>query len=118
MLFEKQEVLSSETGMLKNKTRILATHSISFLPNVDRIVVMKDGAVDAQGTYQELMDRGGSFAEFINEHSTSQNEGNEEETKDEPTIDNVSFFILPMFLKLLIVSCYNNLQQFLKIVTK
>ncbi len=50
---------------------------------------MKDGRIDAQGTYQELMEVGGAFAEFINEHSTSQTEGTEEEKNDEPTIDKV-----------------------------
>ena len=29
------------TGLLKNKTRILVTHGVKYLPIVDRIVVMK-----------------------------------------------------------------------------
>jgi ABC-type multidrug transport system ATPase subunit len=73
-----------------NDLRILATHNISFLPDVDHIIVMKNGHIDAQGTYKELMGAGGAFAEFINEHSTKQ-EGEGEETEDEDnTIDQVT----------------------------
>ncbi|CAL1293333.1 unnamed protein product [Larinioides sclopetarius] len=57
------------SGLLKNKTRILVTHDTSVLPDVDLIVSMKDGKVDEMGTYQELLDKKGSFASFVEEHS-------------------------------------------------
>lgn len=34
---------------LKGKTRILVTHQLQFLANVDWIVVLKDGVVQAEG---------------------------------------------------------------------
>merc|ERR1719181_1022993 len=43
-------------GMLKNKTRILATHAIDFVHLADRVIVMKDGEVKVQGTHQEVME--------------------------------------------------------------
>ncbi|HEY6438058.1 MAG TPA: ABC transporter transmembrane domain-containing protein [Ignavibacteriaceae bacterium] len=61
-VFEK--VIGSD-GILKNKTRILVTHRISLLPKVDEIVVMKDGSISEWGTYRELLDRKGDFAEFL-----------------------------------------------------
>lgn len=42
-------------GMLKDKTRILVTHSIDFLHMADKIVMMDKGKITAQGTYDELM---------------------------------------------------------------
>ena len=30
-------------GMLRSKTRVLVTHSIGYLPQMDQIIVMKDG---------------------------------------------------------------------------
>jgi ABC-type multidrug transport system ATPase subunit len=72
LVYSFQELLSTKTGILKDRTRILATHNISFLPDVDYIIVMKDGHINAQGTYKELMGAGGAFAEFINEHSNYQ----------------------------------------------
>ncbi|XP_064490303.1 multidrug resistance-associated protein 1-like isoform X2 [Ornithodoros turicata] len=53
-------------GVLKDKTRLLVTHGISYLPQMDLIVVLKDGQVQEQGTYQELMSRkGGALAEVL-----------------------------------------------------
>lgn len=43
-------------GMLKDKTRILVTHSIDFLDMADRIIMMDKGRITAQGTYEELQD--------------------------------------------------------------
>lgn len=34
---------------LRGKTRILATHQLQFLRNVDRIIVLKDGEIEADG---------------------------------------------------------------------
>ena len=61
-VFEK---VIGANGLLKNKTRILVTHRISVLPNVDQIVVMKDGSISECGTYRELLDRKGNFADFL-----------------------------------------------------
>ena len=41
-------------GMLKDKTRILVTHAIDFLHLSDKIIVLKNGKVQAYGTYDEL----------------------------------------------------------------
>ncbi|GIX77997.1 multidrug resistance-associated protein 1 [Caerostris extrusa] len=57
------------TGLLKNKARILVTHDVSVLPDVDLIVSIKEGKIDEVGTYNDLMQKNGSFASFIEEHS-------------------------------------------------
>jgi len=41
-------------GMLRNKTRVLVTHAVDFLHLADRIVIMKGGKIQAQGTMVEL----------------------------------------------------------------
>ena len=41
-------------GMLKKKTRILVTHAIDFLHFADKLVILKEGRIQAVGTYQEL----------------------------------------------------------------
>ena len=41
-------------GELKNKTRILVTHAVDFLHLVDQIILLKDGQVHLNGSYQEI----------------------------------------------------------------
>ncbi|VEN46622.1 unnamed protein product, partial [Callosobruchus maculatus] len=55
-------------GLLKDKTRILVTHSITYLPQTDKVIVLKDGVVSESGTYLELLDRKGAFSEFLLQH--------------------------------------------------
>jgi len=50
------------------------THSITYLREVDLIVVMKDGQVSESGTYKELLDKKGDFADFLILHMQEQNE--------------------------------------------
>ena len=47
------------------QTRILVTHSVTYLPSVDHIVVVKDGRVSEQGSYQQLLDNKGQFQDFL-----------------------------------------------------
>jgi ATP-binding cassette subfamily C (CFTR/MRP) protein 1 len=77
-IFEK--VLGND-GCLKNKTRVLVTHGISFLPRVDNIFVLKEGTVSEVGTYQELLDRKGAFAEFLVQFLTTK--GADEDVEDD-----------------------------------
>ncbi|CAG2109651.1 unnamed protein product [Medioppia subpectinata] len=55
-------------GLLKNKIRILVTNCVSILPNVDQIVVIKNGYVSELGTFDELISKNGYFAEFVTEY--------------------------------------------------
>ncbi|XP_071454835.1 multidrug resistance-associated protein 1-like [Hetaerina americana] len=55
-------------GILRDKTRVLVTHGITFLPQTDKIIVLKDGEISEMGTYKELLKRQGAFAEFLIHH--------------------------------------------------
>uniref|UniRef100_G1QGT6 Multidrug resistance-associated protein 1 n=1 Tax=Nomascus leucogenys TaxID=61853 RepID=G1QGT6_NOMLE len=66
-------------GMLKNKTRILVTHSMSYLPQVDVIIVMSGGKISEMGSYQELLARDGAFAEFLRTYASTEQEQDPEE---------------------------------------
>lgn len=55
-------------GLLKKKTRILVTHGITYLPEVDHIIVLKDGEVSEFGTYKQLLEKKGAFADFLLQH--------------------------------------------------
>lgn len=70
-----QKVIGPE-GILKKKTRVLVTHGIGYLPQVDDIVVLKDGKVSEQGTYVELLEKKGDFADFLLEYMTDQGDDN------------------------------------------
>ncbi|XP_044152162.1 ATP-binding cassette sub-family C member 3 [Bufo gargarizans] len=60
-------------GLLRGKTRVLVTHGITFLPQVDHIVVIVNGQVSETGSYQELLDQNGAFAEFLRNYSFDDN---------------------------------------------
>ncbi|NWJ05847.1 MRP6 protein, partial [Crypturellus undulatus] len=59
-------------GLLKDKTRVLVTHTINILPQVDKIIVLVDGSISEVGSYQELLQRNGAFAEFLHSHITTE----------------------------------------------
>lgn len=67
-------------GLLRGKTRVLVTHGISFLPQVDHIVVIVDGKVTEMGSYQELLKQNGAFAEFLRNYSFDDHVEEEELT--------------------------------------
>ncbi|KAJ3288221.1 hypothetical protein HDU76_007719, partial [Blyttiomyces sp. JEL0837] len=68
-------------GALKTKTRILVTHQLHFLPNVDYIYLMEHGRIVERGTYNELMERGKKFTELMKEY------GQADEAKDDDIVD-------------------------------
>ncbi|XP_040110140.1 canalicular multispecific organic anion transporter 1 [Oryx dammah] len=53
------------SGLLKGKTRILVTHSIHFLPQVDEIVVVGNGTILEKGSYSTLLANKGLFAKNL-----------------------------------------------------
>ena len=64
----------SHNGLLAKKTRVLVTHGITYLPKTDHIIVMKEGKVSEQGSYDELLGQKGEFANFLLEYMTEMDD--------------------------------------------
>ncbi len=79
-IFEK--VISSSTGLLQDKTRIWVTNHVANLPEVDHIVVMKNGEIIEQGPYQDLISAKSTFYEFFQQHLIAE-EDNDDNVKAE-----------------------------------
>ena len=46
-------------------TRLVIAHRLSTIRHCDRILVLNDGRISEEGTYDELISRGGYFAELV-----------------------------------------------------
>ncbi len=68
--------------------RLLVTHGIGFLPQCDQIVVVVEGKITEIGSYNELVDNDGAFAEFLRIYSNTDKEG-EEETPGREAINSI-----------------------------
>ncbi|XP_067676618.1 multidrug resistance-associated protein 1-like isoform X2 [Haliotis asinina] len=66
--------LVGHDGLLKSKTRILVTHGVHWLPQVDTIIVLTNGQISEIGTYEELMIHNGAFAQFLTTYLTQHND--------------------------------------------
>ncbi|KAG1734117.1 ABC transporter [Suillus lakei] len=61
------------------KTRILVTHALHFLPEVDYIYTLVDGRIAERGTYPELMVNDGAFSKFVSEFGSKADSTKKEE---------------------------------------
>ena len=73
-------------GASAGKTRLLVTHALHFLPQVDYIYTVVDGRVAERGTYPELLAREGAFARFAREFG-ARDEQEEHDEKEEAAIE-------------------------------
>ncbi|KAG0212463.1 Multidrug resistance-associated protein 1 [Mortierella sp. NVP41] len=63
-------------GVLRNKTRLLVTHGIHHLQEVDQIILLKDGRIAETGHFDDLMAAGQTFCQLISEYAaTHRNQG-------------------------------------------
>ncbi|PON71683.1 ATP-binding cassette containing protein [Parasponia andersonii] len=75
---------------LQGKTRLLVTNQLHFLPQVDKIILVCDGTVAEQGTYEEMSGNGKRFQKLM-ENAWKTGESNVEEKVDnENNIQNIS----------------------------
>ena len=65
------------------------THGIGFLPQCDVIVVMADGQITEVGSYNELIDNGGDFAQFLRSHQSVDSE--EEDPSNQTKLYNIIY---------------------------
>nr|CAD7445770.1 unnamed protein product [Timema bartmani] len=80
------------SNFLRDKACLLITHQLQYLKQVDHIVILNYGKIEAEGTYYELQATGLNFAKLLEEdHET------EEDLKDpvlhplEPLLKQISF---------------------------
>ncbi|KAL7678117.1 hypothetical protein ACOME3_004346 [Neoechinorhynchus agilis] len=58
-------------GMLSNKTRIMSTNAMTFLPSADLIILLKNGKIAESGTYNELIAKNSQFTLFARDYLES-----------------------------------------------
>ena len=72
----KQIFMQVFQDILKDRTRILVTHAIDFVHLADKVLIMKEGKIAAQGSYDELKDN--EYMKQVMEiHNTHQKESKE-----------------------------------------
>ncbi len=62
---EETRVYHKFAGLAKDSTAVIVTHRVGSARIAGRIVVMKDGAIDDMGSHDELMARGGLYAQMV-----------------------------------------------------
>ncbi|KAG0225249.1 ATP-binding cassette transporter 1 [Mortierella sp. GBAus27b] len=72
-------------GLLAGKTRVLVTHQIQYLAQSTTIMMLRDGKIVEQGTFQELMKKKTDVYQLVSEYG---NDSGEEESA-EPQLEGV-----------------------------
>lgn len=63
--YSEKEINDDIIKMVDTKTVIIISHRLSTIVNVDKIYVMKDGAIEEKGTHDELMKKKGIYYEMF-----------------------------------------------------
>ena len=60
----EEKILSGLRSVMRRRTTILISHRTSTVQNADQIVVLRDGRIIERGTHDELLERGGYYADL------------------------------------------------------
>jgi ATP-binding cassette subfamily C protein len=66
-----QAIVTRSLDKLKS-TRIVVAHRLSTIRKCDRIIVMDEGRVAEMGSFDELVERGGLFADLVKRQVTGR----------------------------------------------
>ena len=53
-------------NLMKGRTSFIIAHRLSTIRDADCILFMKDGDIMEQGTHEELLEKGGLYAQMYN----------------------------------------------------
>ena len=65
----ERQIQQSLTHLAKGRTAIVIAHRLSTIRHADRILVLKDGVVSEEGHHDDLVARGGTYADLWNVQS-------------------------------------------------
>ena len=60
------QIQEAMDALMKNRTSFVIAHRLSTIKNSDLILVMRDGDIIEKGTHDELLKKGGFYAELYN----------------------------------------------------
>lgn len=69
-------------GAIQHKARLLVTNQLTFLPQADKIVMIENGEIVAQGTFEECQECA-SFVKLLSEHNAKASEEEDAEKADQ-----------------------------------
>ncbi|KAL0895660.1 hypothetical protein ABMA27_011740 [Loxostege sticticalis] len=87
---------SCVVGYLRNTTRILVTHQLQFLRDVEQIIILKNGTIAAAGNFDTLSASGLDFASLLAREEEEEKKPALEQT---PSLDNEESVLQGSFRK-------------------
>lgn len=79
----EQEVRRTVDEIRKENTVIVIAHRFNMVKDADQVIVLNDGRVEELGTPQELIAKGGWFADFAMAQEEDAADGEEEEVEED-----------------------------------
>ena len=62
----EQRIQKAMDNLMKGRTSFIIAHRLSTIKDADMILVMKDGDIVEQGTHDQLLEKGGFYADLYN----------------------------------------------------